>query len=183
MAARVLVPLVDGFEEIEAVAVVDLLRRAGMAVSVAGFGKDDATGSHDMKMATDMRMEHALAEDFDAIVLPGGPGVRTLQGNASLCQLLREFAAADKLVAAICAAPTVLVKAGLLDGRAATCFPAVESQMKGALMHPGEVVRDGQFITSQGAGTAIPFALSIVEYFDGANAARHVADQIIFRQG
>ncbi len=179
----VLVPMIDGFEELEAVAAIDLMRRAGYRVTTAGIGRREATGSHDITVRTDGEFAQVSMREYDAIVLPGGPGVKTLDGVAGLHERLREQASAGKLVAAICAAPSILANAGLLKGRAAACFPSVENAVAagGATVVRERAVRDGNTITSRGAGTAVDFGLAIVEYFDGRDAAKKLAEQICHR--
>ncbi len=179
----VLVPMIDGFEETEAVATIDLMRRAGFKVTTAGIGKRQATGSHDITMQTDAEFGQIRDRDYDAIVLPGGPGFKQLDGVAGLHERLRKQAKAEKLVAAICAAPSILANAGLLRSRTAACFPSVEEVVAkgGAKLVRERAVRDGNVITSRGAGTAVDFGLAIVEYFEGKDSAEKLAEQICYR--
>lgn len=178
-----LVPLIDGFEETEAIATIDLLRRAGIAVTTAGIGKRQATGSHDITVQTDAEFAQVKDKGYDAVVLPGGPGTKKLNDVAGLHDLLRAQAKAGKLVAAICAAPSILAGAGVLKGKRAACFPSVEDAVKagGATLLHERAVRDGNVITSRGLGTAVDFGLAIVEHFQGKDAAEKLAQQVVYR--
>ncbi|MCC6547726.1 DJ-1/PfpI family protein [Candidatus Sumerlaeota bacterium] len=178
---RVLIPLIDGFEEIEAIACIDILRRAGIDVITAGIGKKTATGSHQITVSTDTTLDEASSQTHNLILLPGGPGTGALGEVPTLQGLLKRQAAADRPIAAICAAPTILAKHGLLEGKRATCFPAVEAQMAGAELSHYPVVIDGQIITSRGAGTAIPFALAVVEHLLGREKSQALAREIVYQ--
>jgi len=182
--AKVLIPLIDGFEEVEAITVIDLLRRAEIDILTAGIDKKDATGSHDINVRTDTLLSEVIDADYDMIVLPGGPGTKELKDVAGLQHRLKKQIDSGKEVAAICAAPSILAAAGLLNGRRATCFPAVEDKLAevSAEISHEEVVEDGQITTSRGAGTAIPFALRLIARLAGEEKAREVAGRIIFRQ-
>jgi len=174
---RVLVPLAEGFEEIEAVTVIDLLRRAGIAVSAASLGARRVTGSHGITIEADVTLEEARAGDYDMIVLPGGmPGADHLKQDARVIDLLQEFAAQGRYTAAICAAPTVLAHAGLLSGRAATSFPGFLNahSAPGIRLRQEAVVVDGKVVTSRGAGTAMDFGLALVELLEGAERRAEV---------
>jgi 4-methyl-5(b-hydroxyethyl)-thiazole monophosphate biosynthesis len=175
--SRVLVPLAEGFEEIEAVTVVDLLRRAGVEVRTAALGSLSVTGSHGITLEADMALDAARAGDFDMIVLPGGmPGAANLKKDARVAALLRQFSAAGRYTAAICAAPSVLAHAGLLEGRAATSFPGFldGGSAPGIRLRQDAVVIDGKVVTSRGAGTAMDFALALVELLEGAQMRTEV---------
>jgi protein deglycase len=187
--ARVLIPLAEGFEEIEAVTVIDLLRRAGIAVCIAkvtpadgsgaGAGseaeaaRDGAnlvTGSHGIAVQADARLAELDDAGFDMIVLPGGmPGAAHLKADSRVIAMLRGASARGVYVAAICAAPSVLAHAGLLDGRAATSFPGfLDAQSApGVQLSTAPVVIDGRIVTSRGPGTAIDFALTLIELLAG----------------
>lgn len=176
---RALVPLVDGFEELEAIAVIDLLRRAGVSVITAGLTARHATGSHAVTVQCDSLLEDELGRAFSAIVLPGGPGVAKLVEHEGLREALKRQAAGEGLIAAICAAPLVLHAAGLLAGRRVACFPSIESRLTGATVLHESVVVDGRLVTSRGAGTAVQFALAVAEQLVGKRAADDVAKAII----
>jgi len=179
---RVVVPLAEGFEEIEAVAIVDVLRRAGVGVTVAGVGGDVVTGSHGIRVECDAHIGSVDPDETDAIVLPGGmPGARNLGENEAVLRLLRTMARDGKLIGAICAAPTVLNAAGILEGRQATSHPAHENEMDRCQYKRKRVVVDGNLITSRGAGTAIEFAAELVAKLVGAEIAEDILTRIVHR--
>ena len=168
--ASVLVPLAQGCEELEAVTVVDLLRRAGIHVVTAGLDEQPVRASRGVVLLPDMTLEQALQSDYDMVVLPGGlPGADHLGDDARVIGLLQEMAAADKYTAAICAAPRVLARAGLLDGKRATSYPgALETAAVPGLDYSEEaIVTDGNVVTSRGPGTAMDFALHLIELLVG----------------
>lgn len=172
-----------GYEEVEALTVVDLLRRAKIGceiLSVADSGQ--VTGSHGISIGADRNFSGTDFSQYDGVILPGGmPGTTNLAADERVLALLRNFAAAGKLTAAICAAPTVLAKAGLLEGKKAVCYPGMEEQLTGAKVSFDPVAVDGTVITSRGLGTAIPFALSIVQYFEGRERAEALASSVVYR--
>lgn len=175
--SRVLVPLAEGFEEIEAVTVIDLLRRAGIEVLVAGLAGGPVTGSHGITLAPDAALADVLEQSFDMVALPGGmPGAKHLSEDSRLLTLLRRMAQEDRYTAAICAAPVVLAKAGLLAGRRATSFPGFLTPeiAPQARIVDEPVVEDGKVITSRGPGTAMEFALALVQRLEGASVRREV---------
>ncbi len=173
----------SGFEEVEALTVVDLLRRAGICCDVVAL--DDAatvTGAHGITIGTDKAFSLTEFDAYDALLLPGGmPGTRYLAADERVLALLRRFFAAGRLTAAICAAPTVLAKAGLLEGKRAVCYPGMEDELIGALAGTEPVAVDGTVITSRGVGTAIPFALAIVAYLDSGERADALAKSVVWR--
>lgn len=173
----------NGYEEVEALTVVDLLRRAKIGceiLSVADSGQ--VTGSHGISIGADRNFSGTDFSQYDGVILPGGmPGTTNLAADERVLALLRSFAAAGKLTAAICAAPTVLAKAGLLDGKKAVCYPGMEEQLTGAKVSFDPVAEDGTVITSRGLGTAIPFALAIVQYFEGRKRAEALASSVVYR--
>lgn len=164
----VLVPLAQGCEEIEAVTVIDILRRAKIDVVSAGLDPQPVRASRGVMLLPDMTLEAALQQEFDMIVLPGGqPGTNNLKADARIALLLRQMADQGKYIAAICAAPSVLAAAGLLDDRAATAFPGALAPYPQVNQQTTAVVVDGRIITSRGPGTAIDFALTLVELLLG----------------
>lgn len=168
--ARVLVPLAPGFEELEAVTIVDLLRRAGIEVVTAGLAPGPLTASRGTVILPDTSLDDALKQEFDMVVLPGGqPGSDNLDGDPRIRQLLVSMAGSGRFTAAICAAPKVLANAGLLGGKRATSFPGVVERMGLADVDFREepVVQDGKVITSRGPGTAMDFALALIENLVG----------------
>jgi len=169
----VAVPLAPGFEEIEAVVVIDVLRRAGIEVRVLGLAPGPVTGSHGITLVPDGVLEGVRAEELEMLVLPGGmPGARHLREDPRVLALVRALEGAGRTVAAICAAPTVLAAAGVLEGREVTAHPSVRDQLAPATVRAQpRVVRSGAVVTSQGAGTAMEFALELVAGLVGAAKA------------
>ena len=165
---RVLVPLAQGCEELEAVTVIDILRRAGVEVVTAGLTPGPVRASRGVVILPDTILDAVLGESFDMVVLPGGKeGAERLGDDTRVGGLLQRMAAEGRYVAAICAAPKVLAEAGLLEGRRATAFPGILDRMPG-LTHSAEpVVRDGTIVTSRGPGTALDFALELVRLLQG----------------
>ena len=171
--------LFPAFEEIEALAPVDLLRRAGVQVTLASLTGDKwMTGRCGITVGTDAPLAEVASQEFDLLLLPGGPGVKTLRADGRTARLAREFAQAGKPVAAICAAATVLADAGLLVGRRFTAHFSVHGELPQALGSE-RVVEDGGLITSRGAGTAIDFGLALVRRLLGEMAARDIAKAIM----
>ena len=179
----VVVFLAEGFEEVEALAPVDVMRRAGLAVKLAGVTGREVTGSHGICVQTDMAAQEVDASLLEAMVLPGGlPGTHNLEASPAVQRCIDSCVAQGKLVAAICAAPSILGHLGLLKGRRATAFPSFRDQLVGAILTEGDVVRDGPFLTAPGLGAAIPFALALVETLVGPAAAKDTAERIGARQ-
>lgn len=179
MAARVLIPLAPGFEEIEAVTLIDVLRRGNVDVTVAGLQGTSVTGSHNITVAADALLADVQAQDFDMIVLPGGmPGAQHLEDDQRLRGLLQKQARAGKPLAAVCAAPKVLAAAGLLAGKKATSYPGFLDP-KLVNYQTGAVVRDGNITTSRGPGTVMRFALDLVEQLSGAETAKQLAEKML----
>ncbi len=169
--ASVLIPVADGSEELEAVTLIDLLRRAGIDVTVAGLNDGPVKCSRGTVILPDVSLGDVLDRDFDMIVLPGGlPGADNLDADPRIHGLLKKLADAGKITAAICAAPKVLANAGLLDGRRATSFPGVIDAMglPDTRLRQEPVVVDGNVVTSRGPGTAMDFALTLIEKLAGA---------------
>lgn len=167
---RVLVPLAQGCEELEAVTIVDLLRRAQIVVVTAGLEAGPVRGSRGTVLVPDATLDEAVRDDYDMIVLPGGqPGATNLEADARIIALLRKMAAGGKHTAAICAAPKVLATAGLLDGKRATSYPGTldAKSFPRIRIEDDAVVQDGRVITSRGPGTAMDFALSLIETLAG----------------
>jgi protein deglycase len=176
---RVLVPLATGVEEMEAVILIDVLRRAGWAVRSAGLMAGHVTASRRVVLVPDVALETVSAAELDLLVLPGGgPGTEVLMHDERVLALARGLAAAGKPVAAICAAPRVLDRAGLLAGKRYTCFPGVESRIGSGLHVGGAVVADGLIHTSQGPGTAFAFALHLVEVLDSPEKAARLRQEM-----
>lgn len=174
--------LADGFEEIEGLTVVDILRRAGIEIQMVSImGRKQVKGSHGIAVEADVTFEDAALEDGTLYVLPGGmPGTRFLGEHEALGRLLKEAAAAGKRVAAICAAPSVLGGLGLLEGKEAVCYPGFEDRLTGAKVLREQAVVSGNIITSRGMGTAIPFALTLVAELKGQETADELGKSIIY---
>jgi 4-methyl-5(b-hydroxyethyl)-thiazole monophosphate biosynthesis len=165
--ATVLVPLAQGCEELEAVTIIDLLVRAGVKVTSAGLDDQPVRASRGTVLVPDTDLDTALQQDYDMVVLPGGlPGADHLNNDPRIHSLLKHMAAEDRYTAAICAAPKVLASAGLLDGKKATSYPGVLDAL-GMSAEPEAVVFDGSVITSRGPGTAMDFALALIETLVG----------------
>ena len=172
-----LIFLATGFEEIEAVTTIDILRRGGLNLkTISVTGEKSVEGAHGIPVVADELFENVDFSDAKMLILPGGmPGASNLNNHNGLKKLLSDFRAKNKPIAAICAAPLVLGNLALLDGKKATCYPGYENQL-GKAVHTGEpVVVDGNIITAKGPGFTIPFGLSIVELFKGKAVADEVA--------
>ena len=166
----VLVPLAQGCEELEAITITDLLTRAGINVVTAGLDQQIVIASRGMKLVPDNLLDDVLEKDFDMIVLPGGlPGADHLNNDQRIQTIVKRLAANNKYTAAICAAPRVLATAGILDGKHATSFPGALDQfpVKNLIYQETAVVVDGKVITSRGPGTAMDFALMLIEVLLG----------------
>ena len=181
--AKVLVCLADGFEEIEAIVPIDLMRRAGIEVVIAGVGDDTITGSRGVTVIPDGPIEGLKDASYDGILLPGGlPGATNLAASWEINELIISMINGGQLVAAICAAPAaVLGKAGILEGKQATCYPGAESFAPGVTFTQEEpVIVDGNLITGRGPGFAADFAFAVIEYLVGAETAREVRAGALF---
>jgi len=162
---RLIVPLAEGFEEIEAIAVIDVLRRANIKVDVVGIEDEIVAGRNGVKILCDKIITDVKPDDYDGIVLPGGnPGYKNLENSQQVINLIKAYNSRGKLIAAICASPTILEKIGVLEGKKATCYPTLKDKLKNYVDE--KVVVDKNVITSQGPGTAIEFALEIVRFFN-----------------
>lgn len=176
-----LIPLADGFEEIEAVTLLDVLRRGGVDVTAASLTDNlPVTGSRGVTLVADATWSSLDTADFDALVLPGGGrGTERLAADERVLDAIRVFDEDGRLVAAICAAPTVLAQAGVLTDRRATCYPTCAAQLGKSYDDAAPVIADGTIITSRGPGTAILFALVLVQHLAGDEAARRVAEGLL----
>lgn len=177
--------LADGFETVEALAVVDMLRRAGeeiIMVSVTGERK--VTSSHKVAVEADAVFEEVDYGTVDVLVLPGGmPGTLNLASCEKLISLVKKHNDQGKTIAAICAAPSILGEIGLLEGKRACCFPGYEEKLSGAEVSYHETETDGNIITSRGMGTAVAFAAAILTKAAGEDTAKEILNKIIYRQG
>lgn len=172
-----------GFEEIEALTPVDLLRRAGVDVKTVGLNGKTVYGGHAIGVEADITIDELDTRDAEMIVLPGGlGGVASIRGCQKALDAVRAVYDRGGYVAAICAGPTVLAELGLLTNVRATCYPGQIINMKDALVEKDAAcVTDGRIITGASAGTAVPFALALIEALRGAEEARAIADQIVIR--
>ncbi len=172
-----------GFEETEAIAPLDLMRRAGISVMTVGINGKTVYGSHRIGVEADITLGKMDLTDLEMIVLPGGlGGVASIRASKEAMDAVRFAYENGKFVAAICAGPTVLADLGITDGKNATCYPGCESGMGSANMVPDAAsVRDGKLITGTSAGCAIPFGLALIEALKGADTAKAIAQQIVIR--
>ncbi len=179
---KALVILAPGFEEIEAVSIIDILRRGDIDVTVAGLEDGPITGSHDITIIPDTTLGAVDHKVFDILVLPGGqPGTNNLKANERLLQWIRERFANRQKLAAICAAPTVLHKAGITGQLTLTSYPSEKDVFPDSTYSEQPVVIDGAVITSRGVGTALAFGLALIEELQGKEKARDVAQRILFK--
>ncbi|WNZ29133.1 MAG: DJ-1/PfpI family protein [Candidatus Bathyarchaeota archaeon] len=179
---KALVFLATGFEEIEAVTIVDILRRGNIAVTTAGITPNPIEGAHKLKIIPDKYVEEIFAQEFDAIICPGGaPGYKNLRIDSRVIHIIKNAYNQNKLVAAICAAPAVLSDAGILENKKCTIYPGMENELiKGkGKPKPDNVVVDGRIVTSKGPATALEFALKLVEMLSGKHVADSVAKQVL----
>lgn len=182
MSKKVYIFLADGFEDIEGLTVVDLMRRASIDIKTVSI-KDTktVTTAHNITLQTDSVFSETDFSDADMLVLPGGmPGTRYLGEYEPLCDLLKEFYKDEKKIAAICAAPTVFASLGFMEGRRGTCYPSCEDGMKGTLISRESVVTDGNVTTSRGLGTAVDFGLSLIEQLLGREKADEIAESVVY---
>lgn len=175
---KVILPLADGFEEIEVTTIADVLRRAGIDTVLAGISSTIVEGKTGTKIVADGRFGDYKTKDFSAIVLPGGPGYEILNKSSKVRKLTREFHEEGKYVGAICAAPKILSDMGILANKRATIYPGMEK----GLPHPrnGPVVVDGNIITSEGPGTALDFSLKLVEKIKGKKQADRLREELVY---
>ena len=171
-----------GFEETEAIAPLDLLRRANIEVKTVGLNGPVITGSHGIPVVADMEITDLDVSDAEMVILPGGlGGVASIRACKAAMDAIKTVWMAGKFTAAICAGPTVLADVGITDGKQATCYPGCEDGMGKAAMVTAAAVRDGKLITGTSAGCAIPFGLKLIEALKGAEEANRIADQIVIR--
>lgn len=182
--STVLIPLAQGCEELESVTLINILRRAEITVVTASLSDNmKITASRGVRLMTDTTLETVIYDDFDMIILPGGqPGTDNLNQDPHVHAILKRLYQSGKAIAAICAAPLVLAHAGLLDGKTATSFPSVltPAEWPNITLSEAPIIIDGQIFTSRGPGTAIDFALTIVEHLKGADT-RHTVEASLVR--
>lgn len=180
--SKVLIPLATGFEEIEAVTIIDLLRRAEIDLTVVGLEQNAVTGSHQISIKGDIYYKDIIIDEYDCLVLPGGqPGSNNLKENEIIIDWIKKFSKKNKLIAAICAAPTVLNAAGILEGKNITSYPSEKTKFQNSNYLEQNVVKDANVVTSRGVGTAIEFALEIVIILKGKKVRDELASKILWR--
>ena len=182
--SKVYVFLAEGFEEIEGLTVVDLLRRANIETEMVSVmeGKQ-IKGSHGIKVTADSMFADVDFSDADMLVLPGGmPGTLNLGNHDGLCELLKKHYEEGKKIAAICAAPSVFGQLGFLNGRVATCYPGFEGKLEGAIVCAAKVAVDGNVTTAKGMGAAIDFSLKLIEQLTSKETAAEISNGIIYNQ-
>ncbi len=183
MSTKLAIFFADGSEEIEGLTVVDILRRGGITIDMISiYDKVEVKGSHGIVFTTDKCLAEFSSSYYDGVILPGGlPGTTNLGATDVVTDAVKEYAAAGKLVAAICAAPSVLGACGVLEGKNATSYPGFADQMTGChYMEDVKSVVDGNIITSRGMGAAIDFALHILEYFTDHATAHRLAEKVMY---
>lgn len=175
--------LADGFEEIEALTVVDLCRRSGIEIKTVGIGREAIRGSHGILVQSDMKdADFSADENTDMIVLPGGmPGTKNLEASPVVQKAVDYCVLNNRMVAAICAAPSILGHRGLLKGHKALCYSGFENQLEGAEIAEGTVCVSGNFITSKGPGTAIDFSLKIVEILKSKEISDALSASLLYK--
>lgn len=179
---RVLIPLAQGCEELEAVTIIDLLRRAGIEVITAGLDDKTVTASRGVRLIPDVQLDDVMQQEFDMLVLPGGlPGADHLDADRRIHTLLKKLSEGGGYIAAICAAPKVLAHTGLLDGKAATGYPGVLDGMElsSTEISQDAVVIDGKVITSRGPGTAMEFSLTLIAQLLGEEKRSEVEQALV----
>lgn len=176
--AKVAIPLAEGFEELEAAAIIDILRRAEIEVFTVGMNSSSVEGAHKITFVVDCKLSDIVLENFDAIVLPGGdPGYKNLMKSSRFMEDIARCNAKGKIIGAICAAPMVLAKAGILEDKRATIYPTMETYIPKP--RQGNVVIDKNIITGRSAGDAIEFSLKLVELLAGKEKASNVRNKVI----
>ena len=172
---KIIVPLAEGFEEIEFSTIVDILRRAEIEVIVAGLKKGLIQGARKVKVMPDTFIDRINSDDFDVIVLPGGyPGFENLGKDKRVLNLIQKMDREGKYITAICGAPSVLSRAGILKGKKATIYPGIKDKLQDSQYIDERVIVDGKIVTSQGPGTAMEFALKLVEILAGEDKMKKV---------
>lgn len=171
-----------GFEETEAIAPLDLLRRAGLKVLTVGLNGKTIYGGHGIGVEADITIDQLDLTDLEMVILPGGlGGVASIRGCQQAMDAIRFAYENGKYTAAICAGPTILAQLGITDGKKATCYPGCEAQMGSAIMVDAAAVTDGKVITGTSAGCAVPFGLALIAALKGTDAAEAIAKQIVIR--
>ena len=171
----VYVLLADGFEEVEAIEPIDILRRGGVSVATVGIFGKYVTGSHNIKIEADITIDEVSPFDMELLMLPGGPGHTSIEKSAKARELIL-YAHKNSMLSAICASPSIIGKMGLLKGKKATCYPGFEKYLDGALVVSDKAVADGNIITGKGAGAASEFGFLMLSALKGKETANSVRD-------
>ena len=175
-----LIPLAEGCEEMEAVILIDVLRRASWEVTSASIATGPVTASRGVRLLADTAWDDIDPMKFDALILPGGGGgAERLRNDERVLAAIRDFDRSEKLLAAVCAGPLVLQAAGVLKGRKATCYPTLAEKLTDTSWRSDRVIVDGHVVTSQGPGTAMEFAVELIRLNQGMSEARRIADQLL----
>ena len=174
---KAIIILVNGFEEVEALTVVDVFRRAGIDITIAGLVSTVIQGAHDIKVIAERRLSDINTKNYGILILPGGEGYKSLMNSQTVLNLIRNFNSAGKYIAAICAAPAVLAKAGVLDDRIATIYPGMEKMIPKP--REGKIIIDKNIITARGPGVAMLFALKLVEIIKGKKNVNRLKNDIV----
>ena len=170
--------LTDGFEDIEALETLDIMRRAGLDAKTVGLSSDKVVSSHNVTVLCDLVFDDTDFSDITMLILPGGPGHTAFSRSEKVLDLIKSTYEKGIYIAAICASPSIIGKIGLLKGRRFTCFPGFEDMVKGGIYSPEKVVSDGKFITARGAGAASDFGFEIVRLFKGELIANELKKQM-----
>jgi len=180
--ASALVLVAEGFEEIEVTTIVDVLRRGGVEVTMAGLGSEIIKGAHGIAIQTETTVDSIRGTDFEMLILPGGqPGTDNLMADQNVLNMVEEAFARGRYLSAICAAPLVLAKCGILEGKNATCYPACKEGLQGAnYIEDQNVVTDGNITTSRGPNTAMEFSLRLIEILVDDEKAKNIAEELLF---
>lgn len=180
---KIAVMLAEGFEEIEALTVVDVLRRANVECDMVSIDGKEVLGSHDILVKADKTIDEAELNSYDGLVLPGGmPGANNLKNNIRLVELIKEYAAVGKIVAAICAAPIVLEKAGIITGKKITSYPSFDMHLGNCIYSEDLVVRDGNIVTSRGPATALAFSFEILKALELNDEVDELMEGMIYNK-
>lgn len=182
MMKKAYIFLATGYEEVEALTVVDLLRRGGVDCKIVSIMPErEVTSSHHVTITADLLFDEQNLDDADMLIMPGGiPGTPNLKAHEGLNALICKYQSEGKYLAAVCAAPTIYGEMGLLKGKKATCYPGMEEGLVGAECLTDKVVCDGQFITSRGMGTCIDFGLTLLAKLEGKEVADNIAEKIVY---
>lgn len=180
---KIILLLAHGFEEVEALTVTDYLRRMDIVVDmVAISGEKEVKGAHDIRVLADKLIDEIDdIESYDGLVIPGGlPGATNLRDDSRVIEIIKKMGKNDKLLAAICAGPIVLERAGLIDGKKVTSYPGFEGELEGSIYEEKAVVRDGNIITARGPALAVDFAIEIVKYLLGDEKVQELKEDILY---